>query len=152
MFTVELEQNNEGRELADRYLGQGYYDSIMSKDCKGYFAKRDSNVVGWAAVYLSNPVPVLQSMAVDESFRGMGVSDLLIECRLGLLSRLGYRFVRCYAWTNPDGKCNAEKVLQRNKFYCVNFIPDYYQDAINCPHCGDGNNCKCGARVYCRSI
>jgi GNAT superfamily N-acetyltransferase len=152
MYALEIERNNEGKQLADRYLGKGYYDSIINKDCRCCVAKYEDTVAGWAVVCLTNPVPVLKSMVVDEPFRGTGVSDLLIEYRMDLLTRLGYRFVRCYAWTNTDGKCNAEKVLQRNKFYCVNVIPNYYSHLTNCPHCGDGNQCQCYAKVYCRSI
>lgn len=152
MYAIEVEENNEGRELADRYLGYGYYDSTTDEDCICFVAKYNGKVVGWAAVYLSKSVPVLQSMVVDESFRGAGISDLLTQKRIDLLKENRYKFVRCYAWTRPDGKCNAERMLQRNKFYCVNIISDYYCNATNCPYCGNGNKCKCSAKVFCRSI
>jgi len=152
MYTIEPEQNNEGRELADLHLGKGYYDSTTDENCVCFVAKHNNTVIAWAAVYLSKTVPTLQSMVVDKSFRGTGLSDLLTQKRIDLLRENGYRFVRAYAWTTQDGKCNAERMLQRNKFYCVNFISDYYCNATNCPYCGNGNQCKCGAKVFCRSI
>jgi GNAT superfamily N-acetyltransferase len=151
MYVIEPEQNNEGRDLADSCLGIGYYDSVMGQACESFVAKYNNTVIGWAAIYLDR-VPLLKSIAVDESFRGKGVSDLLTEHRLDILTEYGYRFVRSYAWTTPDGKCNSERMLKRNKFYCVNVIPNYYSNLTNCPHCGDGNQCQCYAKVYCRSI
>jgi GNAT superfamily N-acetyltransferase len=152
MYIIEPEYNEEGIHIADHYLGNGYYHSIMDMDCDSFVAKYNNNVVGWSAISYNESVPVLQSLVVDEKYRGMGVSDLLMEHRLDHLKDQGFRYVKAYAWTKPNGHCNAAKMLQRNKFYHLHTIDGYYSHLTNCPCCGNGNQCQCYARVYCRSI
>ena len=152
MYIIEPEQNEEGIHISDYYLGDGYYDSVMSMECDSFVAKYNGRVIGWSAISYNESVPVLQSLVVDEKYRGMGVSDLLMEYRLDHLKDQGFRYVKTYAWAKPDGRCNAAKLLHRHKFYNLLNIPDYYSHLVNCPHCGNGNQCRCSARVYCRSI
>lgn len=142
------------RAFVDRALGDGYFDSMRAnkKHLLEWIAFQDKYPVGWAAISLDEDVPVLQSIAVHEDYRGLGIGDGLVKVRVDFLTEQGYRFVRAHAWTTPSGACNSCRLLERNKFYCTDTWSDYYSGVRNCPHCGAGNQCKCLAQVYCRSL
>ncbi len=96
------------------------------------------------------PIFTLDTIAIDERYRGRQLSYTLGKLLIDSLKDKGIELLLTEYWMIPDGDIPANRFLQKlTKQIYSKKIPMFYTELSNynmlCPVCG--NECVCGAEV-----
>lgn len=170
------------KELCDRYVGVGMYNMFyldrILRDKSHYFflVKKGFEYAGYfycqriIADSLSclsglnyrqvsslcgplDEVGVLRSIGIESKYRGLGLSDALIQYFEDyFMKKCNISLILVPAWSK-DGYVPAKKLLERCefKYLCDLITPWENHKELMCPYCKK-EHCICNAVVYYRKV
>lgn len=138
--------------LSSRAFGENFHSS-------NYFEKSDLSetsifvdekgvVAGYCIIQKEEDAIKVDSITIDETYRGRGIATMLIE---DVILNYGHMRIYSHAWKMKNGEVNIKVVLERLGFQFKEEIKNmWYDDSLEsgfvCPSCG--NPCTCSALVY----